>query len=246
MVCQNIFPPMHLGRGPYTVMFIMDDLHTLPKIGAMSTCISVGRWQKASYLLVVQDFSQISNKYGESAVGVLITNTAAKICLGTNNDASAAIFKGLVANRTAKTRSVSQNEGIGASWASPFIKNISHKYEKDSLLAIVNYETMTPDKQLLLYQRYLNRPILADRTYYYKDKKMLAKASIPPPLPMPKYIYDARLPEQRDLPVNLMAVEGLEEHKIAEDELLTDDYEDDIEEESQEKSFSKHKPKGKK
>ncbi len=253
MVCQNIFPPMHLGRGPYTVMFIMDDLHTLPKIGAMSTCISVGRWQKASYLLVVQDFSQISSKYGESAVSVLITNTAAKICLGTNNDTSAQIFKGLVTNRTAKSRSVSQNEGIGASWASPFIKNISYKYEKDSLLAVVNYETMMPDKQLLLYQRYMNRPILADRTYYYKDKNMLAKASIPPPPPLPKYIYDLRSPEQRDLPVNLMAVEGLEEHKIADDEALAADYESDLEAEAEEyedeegegESKEKSKEKGK-
>lgn len=214
MIYMGIFPPNVLGHGPFPVLFVLDELQSLPTIGLLQDSVSGGRFQNASYLLVFQDLSQISAKYGEDAVNVLITNTAAKICLGTNNDETAHRFDSLIAKKTVKTKKVSQSEGLGSSWSSPFVRNVSFGYDRDSLMGTVGFVNMPEDKQLVLFQRYLNRPISAERVPFYKDKKMLKKTQIPPAPPMPKYILDARSPEEMDPPIS-MEVEGIKDTKNA-------------------------------
>lgn len=198
MIQQSVFLPNQGGRGPLGVMFVLDDLHALPKMGYLNDAMSAGRWQKVSFLLVVQSLSQISSKYGEDAVNIIINNTAAKLTLGTNNDEAAKRFGDMTAKRTAKVRSVSQSEGLGSGWSSPFIKQVSWKYERDSLMSIPGYECIDPSKIFMLYQGHYNRPIMSDRVNYWQDKKMMEKVSIPAPKPLPDYIYDLRSPEERD------------------------------------------------
>ena len=211
---MGIYPPNTFDHGPFPVLFVLDELQSLPTIGLLLDSVSGGRCQNASYLLVFQDLSQISAKYGEDAVGVLITNTAAKLCLGTNNEETAQKLDSLIAKRTVKTKSVSQSEGLGSSWSSPFVRNVSFGYDRDSLMGTVGFVNMPETKQLLLFQRYLNRPISAQRVPFYKDKKMVKKTQIPPVEPMPKYILDARSPEEMDPPIS-MEVENIQDVKNA-------------------------------
>lgn len=226
MVQQSVYLPNQGGRGPYGVMFVLDDLHALPKIGYLNDAMSAGRWQKVSFLLVVQSLSQISAKYGQDSVNIIINNTAAKLCLGTNNDEVAKRFGEMTAKRTAKVKSVSQSEGIGSGWSSPFIKQVSWKYQRDSLMATVSYECIDPSKIFMLYQGYYNRPIMSDRVNYWQDKKMMEKVSIPTPKPLPDYIYDLRSPEERDFNVTMSFVsEG-------NDEIINDDESDEENDES--------------
>ncbi len=198
LIQQSVFLPNQGGRGPLGVMFVLDDLHSLPKMGYLNDAMSAARWQKVSFLLVVQSLSQISSKYGEHSVNIIINNTAAKLCLGTNNDVAADRLNSMTAKRTTKSRKVSQGEGIGSGWTSPFVKNVSWKYEKDSLMSISSFECIDPKKVFVLYQGHYNRPIMADRVNYWQDKKMLAKTEIPAPKPLPDYIYEQRSPEERD------------------------------------------------
>ena len=218
MIQQSVFLPNQGGRGPLGVMFVLDDLHALPKIGYLNDAMSAGRWQKVSFLLVVQSLSQISAKYGEDAVNIVINNTAAKLCLGTNNDEVANRFSAMTAKRTAKVKSVSQAEGMGAGWSSPFVKKVAWKYERDSLVSIPGYECMNPKKIFMLYQGYYNRPIMSDRINYWQDKKMMEKVSIPEPKPLSDYIYEMRAPEERDFMDSMSIVLQKEDMEISSEE----------------------------
>ena len=167
--------------GPYPALFVLDEMPTMNKLEAIIRGPAVGRGQKVSYLIVGQDISQISEKYGDKAADTIIANTAAKVILRVNDPATAERFTHMIGKKKTKKKE-----------KGPDGKDVEVDKEED-LFSPMDLMTLPKGKQLVLMQGYYNRPIEADGEWHFyrknavqiamNDKVKMGRAS-----PIPEYL----------------------------------------------------------
>ncbi len=188
-------PPNHVGPdgkvGPCSVVFVLDEFPQMPKLAAVKDGPAVGRGQKVSYLLIGQDLGQISGQYGKDDLETIITTTAAKVILAQNNENTAKRFETMIGNKTVETSSWSRTEGWGKA-ATPFTKNISRQWQGTSVLGASSFLSLAKDKQVVIMQGWLFRPIMADSPRWFEDPKMKKQVAIPPAPNVPYWIVAQR------------------------------------------------------
>ena len=194
--------------GPYPALFVLDEMPTMNKLEAIIRGPAVGRGQKVSYLIVGQDISQISEKYGDKAADTIIANTAAKVILRVNDPATAERFTHMIGKKKTKKKE-----------KGPDGKDIEVDKEED-LFSPMDLMTLPKGKQLVLMQGYYNRPIEADGEWHFyrknavqiamNDKVKMGRASPIPEYLIPKHhralryegkprAYDAKTKKIKDL-----------------------------------------------
>lgn len=131
-----------------------------------------------SYLLIGQDLGQISGKYGKDDLETVISTTACKVILSQNNEQTAQRFSKMVGNKTVQTSSYSKQEGFSKQ-ANPFSKNVNYQLQGVSVITTSQLLSLPMLKQVVLYQSYIDRPIIADSPRYYLDPKMRALSKLP-------------------------------------------------------------------
>ena len=178
--------------GPYPTLFVLDEMPTMNKLEAIIQGPAVGRGQKVSYLIVGQDISQISEKYGDKAADTIIANTAAKIILRVNDPATAERFTNMIGKKKTKKKE-----------KGPDGKETEVTKEED-LFSPMDLMTLPSGKQIILYQGHYNRPIKADGEWHFfrknkiqieaNNKTLMGEA---PPIPdylIPKHHYALQYP----------------------------------------------------
>ena len=194
--------------GPYPALFVLDEMPTMNKLEAIIRGPAVGRGQKVSYLIVGQDISQISEKYGDKAADTIIANTAAKVILRVNDPATAERFTHMIGKKKTKKKE-----------KGPDGKDVEVDKEED-LFSPMDLMTLPKGKQLVLMQGYYNRPIEADGEWHFyrknsvqiamNDKVKMGRASPIPEYLIPKHhralryegkprAYDAKTKTIKDL-----------------------------------------------
>jgi len=171
--------------GPYAVGFILDEFPQMPRLQSLIDGPAVGRGQKISYMMIGQDFSQVEEKYGTTGIETLLSTTSAKVILPLNNEKTAQRFTQMVGKTTITSTMLSTANG--QLFKSSCNKSITAK----ELISPDEFMSMPEGKHIVLYQKFLNRPILSDSPFYFKDrqlKKLVGKAyggqqKIAPPLP---------------------------------------------------------------
>lgn len=194
-------PPNHVannGRkaGPYPVLFVLDEFPQMPKLAAVKDGPAVGRGQKVAYLLIGQDLGQISGQYGKDDLETIITTTAAKVILSQNNEQTADRFSKMIGAKTIEVASSSRTEGFSQQ-TNPFAANISRSLQSSQVVGSSSMLSLDSLKQYVLFQGFLNRPILADSPRWYLDKSMKKKAAIPTAPFVPYWVVAQR--EETDL-----------------------------------------------
>ncbi len=188
-------PPNHVGPdgkvGPYSVVFVLDEFPQMPKLAAVKDGPAVGRGQKVSYLLIGQDLGQISGQYGKDDLETIITTTAAKVILAQNNENTAKRFEAMIGQKTVETSSWSRTEGWGKS-ATPFTKNISRQWSGSAVLGASSFLSLASDKQVVIMQGWLFRPIMADSPRWFEDSKMKRQVAMPAAPNVPYWIVAQR------------------------------------------------------
>ncbi len=182
--------------GPYPVLFVLDEFPQMPKLAAVKDGPAVGRGQKVSYLLIGQDLGQISGQYGKDDLETIITTTAAKVILAQNNEQTAERFAKMIGNRTIEVASSSRTEGVSMQ-TNPFAANVSRSLQSSSVVGASDMMSLDMLKQYVLFQGFLNRPILADAPRWYLDKKMRKKCSLPTAPFVPYWVVAQR--EETDM-----------------------------------------------
>lgn len=177
--------------GPFPVLFVLDEFPQMPKIAAVKDGPAVGRGQKVSYLLIGQDLGQISGQYGKDDLETIITTTAAKVILAQNNEVTAQRFEKMIGTKTIETQSTSKTEGYSKN-ITPFSSNVSRQLQSSAVVGASTMLSLPPTKQLVIFQGYLNRPIMADAPRWFLDPKMKEKCAMKPSPNVPKYIVDMR------------------------------------------------------
>ena len=75
------------GRMPIRVNFILDEVCNMPPINSMSNKITVSRSRNIRFVLVIQDFDQLKEKYKDS-VGTIKSNTSWIYLLTSDNESA--------------------------------------------------------------------------------------------------------------------------------------------------------------
>lgn len=75
------------GRMPVRVNFILDEVCNMPPINSISNKITVSRSRNIRFVLVIQDFDQLKEKYKESA-GTIKSNTSWIYLLTSDNESA--------------------------------------------------------------------------------------------------------------------------------------------------------------
>ncbi len=192
--------------GPFPTLFVLDEFPQMPKLKAVIDGPAVGRGQKVSYLLIGQDLGQISGKYGKDDLETVISTTACKVILSQNNEQTAQRFSKMVGNKTVQTSSYSKQEGFSKQ-ANPFSKNVSYQLQGVSVITTSQLLSLPMLKQVVLYQSYIDRPIIADSPRYYLDPKMRALSKLPPAPNVPEWIVAQR----EDINDNMLEKLGLDD-----------------------------------
>ena len=177
--------------GPFPALFVLDEFPQMPKLKAVIDGPAVGRGQKVSYLLIGQDLGQISGKYGKDDLETVISTTACKVILSQNNEQTAQRFSKMVGNKTVQTSSYSKQEGFSKQ-ANPFSKNVNYQLQGVSVITTSQLLSLPMLKQVVLYQSYIDRPIIADSPRYYLDPKMRALSKLPAAPNVPEWIVAQR------------------------------------------------------
>ena len=196
-------PPNFVGSdgiksGPFPVLFVLDEFPQMPKLAAVKDGPAVGRGMKVAYLLIGQDLGQISGSYGKDDLETIITTTAAKVILAQNNEVTAKRFSDMIGSKTVETVSTSKTEGIAPS-ANPFSVNVSRGLQGTSVVGASGMMSLDASKQYVLFQGFLNRPILADSPRWFLDKEMKKKCAIPAAPNVPYWVVAQR--EDADIEV---------------------------------------------
>ena len=156
------------------------------------------------FLVVVQDWHQISSRYDEETKNVILSSVAVKIVKRQNNiETRNALTKG-IASVTKVVHSYSYEQCkidftgslFKPSKGAPFSlwHKVSHKIktQADSLIGGSGILSMAPTKQLVLYAGHLDRPIRAATPLCYANKEYKALTKLPPAPRMPAFIqHDA-------------------------------------------------------
>ena len=194
--------------GPFPALFVLDEFPQMPKLKAVIDGPAVGRGQKVSYLLIGQDLGQISGKYGKDDLETVISTTACKVILSQNNEQTAQRFSKMVGNKTVQTSSYSKQEGFSKQ-ANPFSKNVNYQLQGVSVITTSQLLSLPMSKQVVLYQSYIDRPIIADSPRYYLDPKMRALSKLPAAPNVPEWIVAQR----EDINDNMLEKLGLGEEE---------------------------------
>ncbi len=194
-------PPNFVGSdglksGPYPVLFVLDEFPQMPKLAAVKDGPAVGRGQKVSYLLIGQDLGQISGQYGKDDLETIITTTAAKVILAQNNEQTAERFSKMIGSKTIEVASSSRTEGVSMQ-TNPFAANVSRSLQSSNVVGASTLMSLDMLKQVVLFQGFLNRPIMADAPRWYMDKSMRKKCSLPTAPFVPYWIVAQR--EETDM-----------------------------------------------
>ncbi len=197
-----------LTTGPYPVMFVLDEFPQMPKLAAVKDGPAVGRGQKVSYLLIGQDLGQISGQYGKDDLETIITTTAAKVILAQNNEQTAERFSKMIGTKTIQTQNISQQEMFG--FNPKLSANISTSLQATQVVGAADMMSLDMLKQYVIFQGFLNRPILADAPRWYLDKSMKKKCSLPASPFVPYWIVAQRETTDLDALANSLQEEIIE------------------------------------
>lgn len=179
-----------LTAGPFPVLFALDEFPQMPKLAAVKDGPAVGRGQKVSYLLIGQDLGQISGQYGKDDLETIITTTAAKVILAQNNEQTAQRFEKMIGSKTIQNKSVSKQESFG--FNPKLSANISTSLQSSSVVGASEMMSLDMMKQYVIFQGFLNRPILADAPRWFLDKGMKKKCALPAAPNVPYWIVAQR------------------------------------------------------
>lgn len=195
-----------LKTGPFPVMFVLDEFPQMPKLAAVKDGPAVGRGQKVSYLLIGQDLGQISGQYGKDDLETIITTTAAKVILAQNNEQTAQRFSKMIGTKTIQTQNISKQESFG--FNPKLSASVSTSLQSSQVVGEADMMSLDALKQYVIFQGFLNRPILADSPRYFLDKGMRKKCALPAAPFVPYWIVAQR--ENTEMNAMTSAVEEQE------------------------------------
>ena len=154
--------------GPYSTLFVLDEMPKMQKMQAIIQGPDIGRGQKVSYLIIGQDLAQIREKYGADAAQTIISTTAAKIVLRQNSPETAESFSKMMGEKM-KIETKKEKDDKGKESEKEDVK-------PEMLYTPMDIMKLSDGKQLVIIQGFYNRPIEAEQERWFENKSEIEKA----------------------------------------------------------------------
>ncbi len=166
--------------GPFATEFILDDFGRMPELQSIADGVTFGRSKGNVYLVCVQDWHQISAKYGENTTDVILSSVAAKIIKRQNNiETRNKVTAGIMQLTRVVEGSHGGEVGFGKG-VNPFVQKGGIKRIADSVIGGTGIMNMAIEKQLVLYAAHYHLPIQGKTPLYYKDATLKARSALAP------------------------------------------------------------------
>jgi type IV secretion system protein VirD4 len=98
-----------------TAYFILDEFGNLPKLNKIDSIITVGRSRKIFLVPIIQDFKQLSNKYGKDTADIIKSNCNIKIFIQAGDIETTREFSELCGKHKVKRVSMSESKDVSVS-----------------------------------------------------------------------------------------------------------------------------------
>ncbi|MCQ6281828.1 VirD4-like conjugal transfer protein, CD1115 family [Bacillus sp. EB600] len=148
---------------PQPVVFILDEFPNLGKFPDYEKFLATCRGYGIGVLTIVQNITQLQEKYGREQAESILGNCGTKICLGNVNETTAKYFSQLMGKTTAKFETGSSSESKGHS--SSTSSSSSYSYAARNLMNEDEILTMHKDDCVIIITG--KHPIKAKKAYQY-------------------------------------------------------------------------------
>lgn len=194
------FGPNQMG-GPFPMSFMLDEFQHMPSLQSIADGVVFGRTKQNMFYVSVQDWNQISSKYGEEKMNIIISSVAAKVVKRQNNPETRNLMLKGIEPLTKTVHSYDQTEHM---FKFNWTKKHKVKYISDTVIGGSGVLKYADNKGLLLYAGHLNRPVEIETPLYFKDGGYKKKASMPEAPNMPAELAKAHAEEGSGVVDNML------------------------------------------
>lgn len=146
---------------PVPTVFLLDEFPNLGKFNNYEEFLATCRGYRIACCTILQNNTQLMDKYGKDKAESILGNCAVKICLGNVNDTTATYFSNLMGKATVKVETGGETNGKGSSSSSS-----NYSYSQRSLMNADEILTMNEkDSIVLIAGKY---PIKAQKAFQYE------------------------------------------------------------------------------
>lgn len=138
----------HGAKLPQHVVFILDEFPNLGKFPDYEKFLATCQGYEIGVCTIVQNITQLQEKYGREQAESILGNCGIKICLGNVNETTAKYYSELMGKTTARmeTGSTSNSKGQSSSSSS----SSSYSYSSRNLMNVDEILTMSPDDSIII------------------------------------------------------------------------------------------------
>ena len=165
-----------LGEEPglkHQLLMLMDEFTAMGRVDVWAKRISISASYGVRDLCIVQSRSQLRSAYGDHDAQNFITNHGAQIVFAPREQADANEYSEMLGYKTVRRKQRSQSRGGGSNQVS-----ISYSEEKRALFLPQEIKELPQDKEIIFYEGC--KPIRARKNWFFKDKVLRERASVPP------------------------------------------------------------------
>jgi len=215
---------------PVPTVFLLDEFPNLGKFNNYEEFLATCRGYRIACCTILQNNTQLMDKYGKDKAESILGNCAIKICLGNVNDTTAAYFSNLMGKATIKVETGGSSISKGKTGSSSSSSNFSYSQrslmnadeiltmsEKDSIVIIAGKYPIKA-KKAIQFQLY---PGLVDE---YEVSQMDYKRKISPAA---KELYEKEVAAFESDPVDIQKNE-MEEYQEMEEQYEADSEQEDV------------------
>lgn len=166
-----------LGEEPdlkYQMLMLMDEFTAMGRVDVWAKRISIAASYGVRDLCIVQSRAQLRSAYGDNDAQNFITNHGAQIVFAPREQSDANEYSEMLGYKTVRKKHRSTSRGSGAPQVSTSVSE-----ERRAVLLPQEIKELPADEELIFYEGC--RPIRAKKNWFFKDKRLKARAGMPPP-----------------------------------------------------------------
>lgn len=151
---NQIFQELYLlgaeynSKLPHQVIFLLDEFPNLGKFNDYETFLATCRGYGISCCTILQNISQLEDKYGKEKAESILGNCGIKLCLGNVNEGTAEYFSKLAGKSTVKVETSSSSYNKGSHMSTSV--NNSYNYIGRNLINSDEILTMKKDESICI------------------------------------------------------------------------------------------------
>ncbi|MGC1550490.1 MAG: type IV secretory system conjugative DNA transfer family protein [Rhodanobacter sp.] len=165
-----------LGEEPdlkYQMLMLMDEFTAMGRVDVWAKRISIAASYGVRDLCIVQSRAQLRSAYGDNDAQNFITNHGAQIVFAPREQSDANEYSDMLGYKTIRKQHRSTSRGGGSNQTST-----SYSEDRRALFLPQEIKELPSDDELIFYEGC--KPIRAKKNWFFKDKTLKQRASVPP------------------------------------------------------------------